>query len=126
VKTALVAVVVALLVSVGTAGAARVLITSKDIKNGTIQLVDLSGKAKRSLKGQRGPRGQATQGPPGPQGAQGPAGAKGEKGDKATRATKGTRATRAIRGSAPSARFISRINRTTGAPTQTGKKYGRS
>jgi hypothetical protein len=123
VKTALVAVVVALLVSVGTAGAARVLITSKDIKNGTIQLVDLSGKAKRSLKGQRGPRGQATQGPPGPQGAQGPAGAKGEKGDKATRATKGTRA---IRGSAPSARFISRINRTTGAPTQTGKKYGRS
>jgi hypothetical protein len=80
VKTALVAVVVALLVSVGTAGAARVLITSKDIKNGTTQLVDLSGKAKRSLKGQRGPRGQGTQGAPGPARRSGPCRAPGSTG----------------------------------------------
>jgi hypothetical protein len=40
----------ALLVSLGgTATAARMLITSRDIKDGTIQLVDLSGRAKASL-----------------------------------------------------------------------------
>ena len=48
------------------------LITSKDIKNGTISTADLSSAAKRSLQGKTGPRG--TVGAPGPQGPQGPAG----------------------------------------------------
>lgn len=62
----------------GTATAAR-LITSKDIKNGTIKTADLSAAAKRALKGQKGNTGaQGAQGAPGPQGpagAQGPSGA---------------------------------------------------
>jgi hypothetical protein len=58
----------------GTATAAK-LITSKDIKNGTIKTADLSKSAKRSLKGNSGLRGATgAQGPQGAQGAQGPAG----------------------------------------------------
>jgi hypothetical protein len=44
------------LITAGSATAAFV-VTSKDIKNGTIQLVDISAKAKKALRGQRGPRG---------------------------------------------------------------------
>jgi hypothetical protein len=44
------------LVAAGSATAAFV-VTSKNIKNGTIQLVDISAKAKKALRGQRGPRG---------------------------------------------------------------------
>jgi hypothetical protein len=44
------------LVTVGSATAAFV-VTSKNIKNGTIQLVDISPKAKEALRGQRGPQG---------------------------------------------------------------------
>jgi hypothetical protein len=44
------------LVTAGSATAAFV-VTSKNIKNGTIQLVDVSAKAKKALRGQRGPRG---------------------------------------------------------------------
>jgi hypothetical protein len=40
----------------GTATAAK-LITSGEIKNGTIQTKDLSASAKRALKGQAGPAG---------------------------------------------------------------------
>jgi hypothetical protein len=54
------------------------LITSGQIKNGTIQLADISSSAKKALKGQRGPAGpagaQGIQGLIGPGGAQGPAG----------------------------------------------------
>ena len=58
----------------GTATAAR-LITSKDIKNGTIKTVDMSPSAKRALKGNRGATGpQGLAGPAGPTGAQRPAG----------------------------------------------------
>jgi hypothetical protein len=56
----------------GTAGAAAVLVTSAQIKNGTIQLADISGKAQRALRGKRGPQGP--QGPQGPAGQQGPPG----------------------------------------------------
>lgn len=66
---AIAAVVIA---SAGTAVAATV-ITSKQIKNGTIQLVDLSKQTRDALQGGRGP-----QGPVGPSG--GGAGAKGEPG----------------------------------------------
>ena len=44
------------LVSAGSATAAFV-VTSKNIKNGTIQLVDISPKAKKALRGMRGPQG---------------------------------------------------------------------
>src|SRR6266550_5210108 len=44
------------LVTAGSATAAFV-VTSKNIKNGTIQLVDISAKAKKALRGQRGPQG---------------------------------------------------------------------
>ena len=58
--------------------AVRAFIGSPEIKNGSIQLVDISGKARSSLRGQRGPRG--VPGPAGPAGAQGPAGPAGPAG----------------------------------------------
>jgi hypothetical protein len=77
-KNALIAAVVAALVAAASGTAATIVITSKHIKNGTIQTVDISAKAKRALKGNRGPRGFA--GAPGQQGVQGPAGANGANG----------------------------------------------
>jgi hypothetical protein len=89
VKSAIIAGIVAMLVSAASATAAFV-VTSKNIKNGTIQTVDISAKAKRALKGNRGPRGfQGPLGPagltgvagaPGPQGIQGPPGTPGAQG----------------------------------------------
>jgi hypothetical protein len=55
------------------------LVTSKDIKDGTIQLVDLSPSARAALRGQRGPIGP--QGPEGRQGLQGPQGPAGQPAD---------------------------------------------
>jgi hypothetical protein len=82
-KAAIIAAAVALLVSATSATAAFV-VTSKNIKNGTIQTVDISAAAKRALKGNRGARGPAgmpgPQGPIGPQGAQGVQGAQGSQG----------------------------------------------
>ena len=77
-KTALIAAVVSAVVAVASGTAATIVVTSKNIKNGTIQTVDISAKAKRALKGNRGPRGLA--GPRGATGAQGPAGAAGARG----------------------------------------------
>src|SRR5262245_45365110 len=74
---AMVALFVAL-TGTATAGGVALIVTSANIKNGTIQTVDLSAGAKRALKGQRGPRG--TDGPaglPGPAGTPGPAGPRG-------------------------------------------------
>ena len=59
------------LAGTATAGTA-VLITGKQIKNGSIGLADISASAKQALKGQRGARGPA--GAPGVMGAQGVAG----------------------------------------------------
>ena len=70
----IVAIVALVLAAVGTAFAAN-LITTSEIKNGTIKKQDLSAKLKKSLKGKRGP-----QGPPGEQGdpgEQGPPGLSG-------------------------------------------------
>jgi hypothetical protein len=53
------------------------LITSRQIKDGSIQLRDLSPRARRVLKGNRGLRGV-----PGRQGTAGTSGAKGDKGDQ--------------------------------------------
>jgi hypothetical protein len=71
VTPAFVVALIALFVALtGTATATSyVLISGKQIKDGSIGLADLSKKAKRALKGQRGPAG-----PPGVQGAQGVAG----------------------------------------------------
>jgi hypothetical protein len=81
-KAVIAAGIVAALIATASATAALV-VTSKNIKNGTIQLVDISSKAKNALKGQRGRRGPAgPRGIAGPRGPQGPAGAKGDKGDK--------------------------------------------
>jgi hypothetical protein len=67
-KSAIIAGVVAMLVSSASATAAFV-VTSKNIKNGTIQTVDLSSKAKRALKGKAGKVGPAgARGPAGPPG----------------------------------------------------------
>ena len=71
-KNALIAAVVSAVIASTTATAATIVVTSKNIKNGTIQTVDISVKAKRALKGNRGPRGLA--GPPGGIGTRGPAG----------------------------------------------------
>jgi hypothetical protein len=81
-KSALIAALVAAMVSATAATAtATGLITGKQIKNGSIGLVDLSGSAKRSLKGQRGPVGpQGPQGIPGLNGLNGAQGAQGIQG----------------------------------------------
>jgi len=62
---------VALVVALVTAGSstAAFIVTSRNIKNGTIQLVDISPSARAALRGQRGPRGDA-----GAPGERGPAG----------------------------------------------------
>lgn len=71
------------LAGTATAGAVK-LITGAQIKNGSIQLVDLSPAAKAALKGQRGPQGipgaQGLPGTPGSQGIQGAPGANGVNG----------------------------------------------
>jgi hypothetical protein len=78
VRNALIAAVVAAVVAAASSTAATIVVTSKNIKNGTIKTVDISAGAKRALKGARGPRGfpgargsQGAQGPQGPQGLQG-------------------------------------------------------
>lgn len=69
-KSIIIASVVAALVSAGAATATTSLvITSAQIKNGTIKLVDISPAARRTLRGTRGTRGLS--GPTGPPGAQG-------------------------------------------------------
>lgn len=84
VRAALIAGVVAAIVAAASSTAATIVITSKQIKDGSIQAVDLSAGAKRALKGARGAPGargaQGSQGPAGiqgPQGIQGPPGAPG-------------------------------------------------
>ena len=71
-KSAIIAGVVAMLVSSASATAAFV-VTSKTIKNGTIQTIDLSAKARKALKGNAGPAG--ARGPAGPHGPPGFVGA---------------------------------------------------
>lgn len=70
-KAVLAAAIVAVLISATSATAAFV-VTSANIKNGSIQTVDLSKKAQKALKGNRGPRGfDGTPGEAGPPGAPG-------------------------------------------------------
>jgi hypothetical protein len=85
--------VVAALLAAATAGAQAVIdggdvrnnsLTGKDVKNGSLQVGDLSRRARSALRGRRGPRGvpgaRGAQGPPGPAGAAGAAGPRGAAG----------------------------------------------
>jgi hypothetical protein len=73
-----VAVLAIVIATAGTASATTALITSHQIKNGTIRLVDMSKMAREALQGRTGKTGKA--GAPGPQGAQGPQGMPGPQG----------------------------------------------
>jgi Collagen triple helix repeat (20 copies) len=78
------------------------LITSAQIKNGTIQTVDISARAKRALKGNRGPRGfPGARGGTGATGTQGPAGAPGAQGAQGPPGIQSLRAVTATRSVAP-------------------------
>jgi hypothetical protein len=85
-KSAVIAAVVAAVVAAASGTAATIVVTSKNIKNGTIQTVDISAKAKRALKGNGGPRGF-----PGATGPVGPTGPQGQKGDPGAPGTRGPR-----------------------------------
>src|SRR3954447_22938388 len=69
---------IALLVAMSGSAVAASLITSKQIKDGTIQTKDISTNARTALKGNSGPAGP--QGSAGPQGGKGDAGAAGANG----------------------------------------------
>src|SRR5882762_9156388 len=73
----LVALLALVMATTGSAVAAS-LITSAQIKNGTIQTADISKKAQKTLKGKRGATG--VQGAQGPQGLKGDTGPKGDTG----------------------------------------------
>jgi Collagen triple helix repeat (20 copies) len=90
VKAVIAAAIVAALISAMSATAAFV-VTSANIKNGTIKLADISPGAKRALRGQRGPRGfTGAPGAQGVQGAQGERGLQGERGPQGERGAAGT------------------------------------
>lgn len=79
--------ITALVLAMGGSAVAASVITSKQIKDGTIQTKDLSKKALKALKGKKGAKGATgaagaagPQGPQGPQGAQGVQGVKGDTG----------------------------------------------
>jgi Collagen triple helix repeat (20 copies) len=81
VRTALIAGIVAAVVAAASSTAATIVVTSKQIKDGSIQAVDLSAAAKRALKGARGaPGARGALGPQGPVGIQGPQGIQGPPG----------------------------------------------
>jgi hypothetical protein len=85
----LVALLALVMATTGSAVAAT-LITSKQIKNGTIQTADISKKAQKTLKGKTGARG--------PSGAAGAAGATGAKGDAGATGAKGDTGAQGERG----------------------------
>jgi hypothetical protein len=79
-RTAIIVAIVAALTVAGTAGAAK-LLTGRDIKNGSIGIVDLSKSTQTKLKGKQGPPGPLGEtGPPGATGATGAAGPSGPAG----------------------------------------------
>lgn len=75
----------AMFLALGGTSYAAVMITGKQIKNGSIQVVDLSAAARSALKG--------AQGPTGPQGPQGFRGSNGDQGIQGLLGTPGTNGT---------------------------------
>jgi hypothetical protein len=94
----IVAVIVTALAVGATASTAAVIVTSANIKDGTIQTKDMSAKAKAALKGNRGPAG--ARGPAGITGPQGPAGigAPGPTGPQGAPGAQGAPGTQGIQG----------------------------
>src|SRR4030088_2003636 len=85
----LVALLALVMATTGSAVAAS-LITSAQIKDGTIQTRDISKKAQAALKGNAGAAGaQGSQGPQGLKGDKGDKGGAGPKGDKGDAGAKG-------------------------------------
>ena len=75
----------ALVLAASGSAVAASIITSAQIKNGTIQLRDINSKARKALKGQTGPQGPAgAKGAPGAKGATGATGATGPAGAPGT------------------------------------------
>lgn len=91
---AMVIALIALFVALtGTATAGGLLITTRQIKNGTIQAVDINSRTLRQLAGRPGPTGPpGPEGPPGPQGPQGPSGDRGPQGVAGPQGPAGTSA----------------------------------
>ena len=83
-----VAVLAIVIATAGTASATTALITSHQIRNGTIRLVDISKKAREALQGRTGKTGKA--GAAGPQGPQGPQGVPGAQGPQGTQGAMGS------------------------------------
>ena len=97
-KAILTAIIVSAIVTAGATAGVTTFVTSKQIKDHTIQLNDISASAVRGLHGQTGAQGPAgpkgdtgAPGSGGPQGQQGPKGDKGDPGESSgmyvTRAT---------------------------------------
>jgi hypothetical protein len=116
--------VIALVAALSGSAVAASLITSKQIKDGTIQPRDLSKSARTAIGGASGPAGPA--GPVGPKGDKGDPGAQGPKGDKGdpglagAKGEKGEPGTPGANGAPGSARAYAYIN---GAGTADPAKY---
>jgi hypothetical protein len=71
----IIAIALAITLFTASGATAAFVVTSANIKNGTIQPVDLSAKTKRVMRGARGPAGpRGAEGIPGERGPQGPQG----------------------------------------------------
>jgi len=89
-KAIITAIIVSAIVTAGATAGVTTLITSKQIKDHTIQLRDLSASAVHGLHGQSGARGPAgPRGDTGAAGGVGPAGPQGPKGDPGVQGPKG-------------------------------------
>lgn len=89
-KAIVAAIVVSVIVTAGATAGVTTLITSKQIKDHTIQLSDLSPSAVSQLRGQQGAQGPAgAKGDPGAVGAAGVTGAPGSQGPKGDRGLMG-------------------------------------
>ena len=86
-KAIITAIIVSVIVTAGATAGVTTLVTSKQIKDHTIQLSDISSSATRQLQGQRGAQG--LKGDTGAAGAPGLAGPQGPKGDPGARGLQG-------------------------------------
>ncbi len=112
-----VAVLAIVVATAGTASATTALITSHQIKNGTIRLVDISKKARNALHGQTGKTGNT--GAAGPQGPQGPQGVPGAQGPQGMQGTQGPQGAQGAAGSPGLSDYTVVRNNTVVAPPVT-------
>lgn len=89
-KAIITAIIVSAIITAGATAGVTTLVTSKQIKDHTIQLSDISSAATRQLQGQRGAQGSVgAKGDTGPVGAAGIAGPQGPKGDSGAQGLQG-------------------------------------